>query len=330
LQLQLPSRSPEDVHAVNAFALTAPDQPAALVDLPDPQPTEGGVRIRVRAASVNGFDVFEASGGLAAMMPHELPTVVGRDFAGVVDGLGDGRSDFAVGDEVFGFIPSTPPLHDGTFAEYVVRGRDLVLARKPGPLSFPVAAAIPLAGGTALDSVDAVAPGLGDAVLVIGATGGVGSVALQLAVQRGATIIATAKAGDEEAFIREIGASDTIYYAADDVVDAMRARYPAGVTVLIDTVSRGEAFGRVVELLVEGGRVATTLGAADVDALAARNVQATNVVGRPTPERIADLADQVVERSLTIRIQRTFPLAQAASALEAFSGGTLGKIVLEI
>jgi NADPH:quinone reductase-like Zn-dependent oxidoreductase len=315
---------------VKAFALTVPDKPARLVDLPDPQPPEGGVRIRVRAASVNGFDVYQASGGLAAMMPHEFPTIVGRDFAGVVDAVGAGRTDVAVGDEVFGFIPSTPPLHEGTYAEYVVRGPDLVLASKPGPLSFTVAAAIPLAGATALDSVDAVEVGPGDTVVVAGATGGVGSIAVQLAAQRGATVIATAKAGDEDAFVRRFGASETVDYAGGDVAEAIRSRFPDGVTALIDTVNRGDAFVPMAELVVDGGRVSTTLGAADVEALAGRNVRATNVMGTPTSEKLKALADRVVAGTLRVEIQRTFPLADVSSALAAFSGGTLGKIVLEI
>lgn len=133
---------------MKAFAMTIADQPAALAEVPDPAVAEDGVRIRVRAASVNGFDVYQASGGLMAMMPHELPTVIGRDMAGVVDVVGSGRADVAVGDEVFGFVTSTPPLHDGTFAELVAGGPRLVLAPKPAGLSWEVASAIPLAGST--------------------------------------------------------------------------------------------------------------------------------------------------------------------------------------
>jgi NADPH2:quinone reductase len=315
---------------VKAFALTAADRPARMVDLVEPEPPAGGVRVRVHAASVNGFDVYQASGGLVAMIAHDFPTVVGRDFAGAIDALGDGRTDLAVGDEVVGFIPSTPPLHEGSFVEYLARGADLVLAPKPGSLPFTVAAAIPLAGATGLDSVDAVGLGSGDIVVIVGATGGVGSIAVQLAAQHGATVIATAKAGEEEAFVRGLGAHETVDYAARDIVDAIGSRYPDGVTALIDTVNRGDAFGRVAALVREGGRISTTLGAADVDALAGRNVRATNIVGTPTPEKLTALADQVVSGTLQIHVQRTFRLDDASEALEAFSAGTLGKIVLEV
>ena len=150
---------------MKAFALTSPDQPAALVELPDPGVPAGSVRVRVRAASVNGFDVYQANGYLIAMMEHHLPTVIGRDFAGVVDAVGAGRHDVTVGDEVFGFVPSMPPLHVGTYAGLVAGGPELVISPKPAGLTFEVAGAIPLAGVTALDAVDAVEVGPGDTVL---------------------------------------------------------------------------------------------------------------------------------------------------------------------
>lgn len=315
---------------MRAFALTSPDQPASLVDLPDPDAPDGGVRARVRAASVNGFDVFQANGYLLSMMEHVFPTVIGRDFAGVIDAVGEGRTDFVVGDAVFGFLPSTPPLHDGTYAEFVSGGSGIVLAPKPAALSFEVAAAIPLAGVTALDSVDAIQIGPGDTVVVAGATGGVGAIAVQLAAQRGATVIATARAGDGEAFVRALGAGETVDYAAGDVADAIRARFPDGVTALIDMVNREDAFARMAELVRHGGRIATTLGAADADALAARNVRATNVMGAPTPEKLVTLAEQVAAGALRIEIQQTFPLNEASAAHAAFMAGTRGKLVLRV
>jgi NADPH:quinone reductase-like Zn-dependent oxidoreductase len=130
---------------MKAFALTSNDQPATLLDLPDPGVPAGSVRVRVRAAGVNGFDVYQANGYLMAMMPHDLPTVIGRDFAGVVDAVGAGRADVAVGDEVIGFVPATPPLHVGSDAELVAGGAELVLSPKPAGLTFESAAAIPLA-----------------------------------------------------------------------------------------------------------------------------------------------------------------------------------------
>jgi len=315
---------------MKAFALTSPDQPASLIDLPVPDLAEDGVRVRVRASSVNGFDTFQANGYLAAMMEHVFPTVIGRDFAGVVEAVGPGRSDVKVGDEVLGFVTAMPPLHDGTYAEFVVGASGLVLVRKPAGLSFEAAAAIPLAGATALDAVDAIDVGPGDTVVVAGATGGVGSIAVQLAAQRGATVIATARAGDDAAFVHALGASVIVDYSTGDVAAVIRELYPDGVTALIDTVNRGEAFAPMAALVRDGGRIATTLGTADVEALAAREVHATNVVGAPTPEKLSSLAEQVAAGSLRVQIQQTYPLADAPLAFAAFMSGTRGKLVLTV
>lgn len=315
---------------MRAFALTSADQPATLIDLPDPRVPAATVRIRVRAASVNGFDLFQANGYLFAMMEHQFPTIIGRDFAGVVDGVGEGRTDLAVGDAVFGFVSAMPPLHEGTYAELLSGGHELVLALKPAGLSFEVAAALPLVGATALDAVDAIEAGPGATVLVVGATGGVGSLAVQFAAQRGASVIATAKAGADDAFVRALGAVDTVDYTGGDVAEAIRARYPAGIDALIDVVDRGDAFTQMTALVRHGGRIATTLSAADVDGLAARGIRATNITGAPTPEKLAALADQVATGTLRVEVQQTFPLADAPAAFAAFTAGTRGKLVLTV
>jgi NADPH:quinone reductase-like Zn-dependent oxidoreductase len=315
---------------MKAYALIAADQPATLVDLPDPIAPDGGVLIRVRAASVNGFDLFEANGYLAQAMPHDYPVVVGRDLAGVVEAVADGRTDVAVGDEVIGFVPTTPPLHVGTWAELVPAGPDVVLTPKPATVSFEAAAAIPLAGATALDAVAAAGVGAGDVVLVVGATGGVGSIAVQLAAQLGATVIATAADGDDAAFVRSLGAAETVDYTTTDVVKEVRARHPDGIDVLLDLVNRDDAFTAACTLVREGGRIATTMGAADEAAPTAGGATGTNVRGTPTAEKLASLAARVADGTLRIEIQQTFPLEDAASALGAFAGRTIGKIVLVV
>jgi NADPH:quinone reductase-like Zn-dependent oxidoreductase len=312
---------------MKAYALTTATEPAAFVDLPEPEAGSDGVRVRIHAAAVNGVDIGQANGFLTSFMEHRFPTVVGRDLAGVVDQVGSNRSDVAVGDRVFGFVPLMPPLHDGTFAERVASST-MVLAPIPEGVSMEVAAAIPLAGVAALDAVEAASVGVGDTVLIVGATGGVGSMAVQLAAQRGATVIATARNGDEEAFAKSLGAAETVDYSAGDLPAAVRARFPDGVTVLIDLVNRGDDAAPLAELVQAGGRVATTMGSADVEGLKARDVTGSNVMATPTPEKLRDLAAHVAAGTLRVEVQRTFPLIEIGSAFEAFGAGTRGKIVL--
>jgi len=236
---------------MKAIALESPDRPASLINIPKPEVGEADVLVAVRAASVNGFDVYQANGYLFGMMEHALPTVVGRDFAGVVEAVGPSVREFAPGDEVFGFVPTVPPLKSGAFAEYVSGGPELVLARKPAQLDFHDAAALPLAGSAALDLLGAIDGRQGDIVLIVGATGGVGSLAVQLAAQSGLTVIATARP-DEDAFVRELGATDTIDYSSGSVADAVRSRHPGGIAALIDLVDQKEALTELASVVRPG------------------------------------------------------------------------------
>jgi NADPH:quinone reductase-like Zn-dependent oxidoreductase len=313
---------------MKAFALTTSDQPAALVELPDPEAPAGGALVRIHAASVNGMDVHQANGYLVSMMPHDFPVVIGRDFSGVVEAVGDGRADLNVGDEVMGFIPAMPPLHAGSWAEGLAAGPDVALARKPASLSFEVAAALPLAGATAIDLIDAVGLTEGDTVVVSGATGGVGSFVIQLAARRGATVVATAKGGDQDAYVRSLGASDTVDYGAGEVVETLRQRFPDGIEVLIDVVNREDDFAAISSLVADGGRIATTMGAADIEALAARGVRATNVMAVPTADKLAKLGRLVDEDAIRVKIQETLDLADAGAAVAAFAAGKVGKLVV--
>lgn len=166
-------------------------QPEVL-EVEVPQPGPGEVRVRVHAASVNGFDLSVAKGMLEGAMEHRFPVVLGKDFAGVVDTVGEGVSDYAAGDRVFGVV-TKEYLGDGSFGEYVTVPTAVGLGKLPEQVDFPEAAALGLAGTAASDAIDAADIREGATVLVVGATGGVGQQALQLAVRAGATVIATAR-----------------------------------------------------------------------------------------------------------------------------------------
>lgn len=313
---------------MEAFAITKPEEPAGLVTLPDPEVGPRDVLSAIRAASVNGFDVFQASGGLLGMMEHRLPTVIGRDFAGVVEAVGSEVSGLAVGDEVLGFVPSDPPLERGTFAERI-SGADLVLARKPAGLDFHQAAALPLAGAAALDVIAAIDAKEGDTVLIVGATGGVGSFAVQLAAMRGATVIATALP-DDDAFVRELGATRTIDWSTGSVTDTVRDLYPDGIDALIDVVHQRDDLIDVGSLVRSGGRVATLLGAADVEHFGSRGVIAANVSATPTADKLRQLVELVSSGKLRVVIQDVYSMEQVGEAIDAFRRGKTGKLILHI
>ena len=199
--------------------------PPALRELPVPQPGPGEVLVRVQASSVNGFDRAVAAGHLRGMLEYRFPVVLGKDVAGTVAALGAGAARFGVGDRVFGVV-MPPALGPGGWAEYVAVAEGF-LATVPPALDLATAGALGLAGAAALAAVDAVAPTAGEPVLISGATGGVGAFAIQLAKARGAAVLATARPGEEAAFVRGLGADATVDYAGD-LAPPCAARYPGG------------------------------------------------------------------------------------------------------
>ncbi len=313
---------------MRAIAMTDYDSGLALQELPAPDPAANELLVRVRASSINRIDALVAAGWLRGMMEHEFPVVPGRDFAGVVERAGAAVTRFAAGDEVYGFL-GWPTLHAGAWAEYLVTPEDTFVAPKPGSLDFVHAAALPLAGITALAAVEAADLSAGSVVLVAGASGGVGSYAVQLAALAGATVIATAKPGDASR-LAELGAAETVDYSTVDVAEAVRAAHPGGIDALIDAVSQADGFAPLAALVKDGGRAASVLGAADVEALAARGVVAANVMAKPDPALLARLASLADAGELAVTIDAVFPLEQAPAAVERFNQGKRGKIAISI
>jgi NADPH:quinone reductase-like Zn-dependent oxidoreductase len=315
---------------MKAFALRSFEEPAGVHDVPVPGVGPGDVRVRVRAASINGYDVFVASGMAKDVMEHRFPVVVGKDFAGVVDAVGEGVTRFAPGAEVVGIVPTEQTLWRGSFGEYVVVPADGFIETKPENLDFASAAGLGLAGLAGLVTVDAVGPSEGEVVLVVGATGGVGAYAVQLAARRGATVIATGLPGDE-AWLRELGASEVVDYT-DDVPAWVREHHPEGVDALIDLVNRdSEALANLAELVKDGGRLATTMGSADVEGLAGRGVEATNVFAQSEPANFARLLQVAGEGTLTVPVTRTFSLHDVHVGLELLgTGQARGKYVVKL
>jgi NADPH:quinone reductase-like Zn-dependent oxidoreductase len=294
--------------------------------LPTPEIGAGEVLIRVRAAGVNPFDWKVADGELEDELEHRFPLIPGFDAAGVVERVGAGVTELAAGDEVYGYL-FKPLIGGGTYAEYVSAPAAIV-AKKPESVDFTEAAALPVPGLTAMDLVDAVDPKEGETVLIVGATGGVGSYAVQLATRRGARVIATARQANE-AFARELGATETVDHTRRDIVDAVRMTHPGGIEAIIDVVSERDVLGRMAGLVREGGRLASSVYAADVESFAQRGIKATNIGVHPDARRLEELSRMVDAGELTVRLERTFPLERAPEALgESRTGHVRGKIVL--
>jgi len=178
---------------VKAVALTALETPPAVrEDLPAPTPEPDQVLVRVRASSVNPADNSIAGGMLKQMgIEYEFPVILGRDYAGVVEQVGADVSRYNVGDDVFGFLlHANPTVREGSWAEFIVVPQDTSIAPAPTGVEAAIAGAAPVAGIAAITAIDALAPSEGETLLIVGATGGVGSFAVQLVARAGATVAA--------------------------------------------------------------------------------------------------------------------------------------------
>src|SRR5215217_5304288 len=309
---------------MRAIVLESFDSSPALREVPTPQIAPNEVLVRVRASSVNPADGAIAGGMLKDMVEHEFPIVLGRDFSGVVEQAGSDVRGLSVGDEVFGFVPGMgPTVHNGSWAE-LIAVPESVATRKPDDIDAASAGAAPLAAITALSALDALGVSEGDTVLIVGANGGVGSFAVQLSANAGATIIATALPEDEE-YLKELGVSEILPRDAD-IATLVHERYPEGIEALLDLVSYApEGFDTHAEVLHDDGRGASTLSAAG------EGSERHNVGAVPSQENLQRLAQLIEAGTLRVPIQQTYELDQAADALQALAADhTQGKRAIRV
>lgn len=281
-----------------------------LGEVPEVHPGPGQVRVAVRASSVNPLDWKVRAGFMSRGEPLVDPGTVGLDAAGVVDEVGEGVADVAVGDDVFG-------LGSGTAADRAVLD---VWAPKPPSVDWAVAAAAGVAGETAIRALDLAGARAGDTVLVDGGAGGVGAVVVQVALARGARVIATAGA-DNQDYLGEIGAVPVRY--GDGLADRVRQIAPDGVDAVVDVAGK-TAPADLVALVPTASQVVSiaNFGAGDL------GIRTTAGRSPRAREALRTIADLLAGGNLVIKVQ-TFPYARAAEAHRISEGGHVrGKLVL--
>ncbi|MCA2205457.1 NADP-dependent oxidoreductase [Nocardia rosealba] len=310
-----------------------------LADMPVPEPGPGEVQVALDAAGVNPFDLKMADGLLEGKMPTDFPMILGVDGAGTVSAVGSGVTSFAVGDKVVGKFLTAPAGH-GSWAQYATVPEDATLVKIPDGITTVAAAALPIAGLTAQDLVDAAHIQPGQTVLIVGATGGVGSFLVQLANIAGAHVIATARA-DATDQVARLGAAETVDYTQvrpdphdpstqvdSNIVDAVRFTHPDGIDVLFDLVSTAPAFADHATLVRRGGHAYSTVWAADEQALTERGITGGNFESKGRGPELSRLLGRVAAGDVVVPVQMTVPLEAAPAVLGA--GSARGKTVLAI
>ncbi|GAB2647999.1 NADP-dependent oxidoreductase [Nocardia goodfellowii] len=295
-------------------------------DMPVPEPGARAVRVHLEAAGVNPFDRKVADGILDGKLPHDFPLILGVDGAGTVVETGPEVTRFAVGDRVVGKFLAGRAGH-GSFAEYSVLPEDATLVRIPDGIATMAAAAVPTAGVTAQDLVDAAKIEPDETVLIVGATGGVGVFLVQLANLAGAHVIATARGAAADQMLR-LGAAETVDYTRGSVAEQLADRYPDGIDVLFDLVSPPDRLTELTAVVRDGGTVYSTIGSADAPALLDRGIKGGNFESHGAAPELARLLRRVSDGDVVIPIESTVPLAQAAAVID--KPAARGKTVLSI
>ncbi|KUL25214.1 NADP-dependent oxidoreductase [Actinoplanes awajinensis] len=278
-----------------------------------PQPGPGQVRVRVKAAGLNALDGKIRSGSMATVRPTTFPAIPGGEFAGVVEALGEGVSEVQVGDEVLGWSDT------GSYAEYALATS---VAPKPADLDWQSAAALPVAGETAERVLTLLGVAAGETVLMHGASGAVGTLAIQLAAARGARVIATAGLANQD-YLTSLGATATVY--GTGLVERVRALAPDGVDAVFDLAGKGALKDSIT---LRGGteRIVT------IADFGARQLGVTFSQGSPqrSAVRLAGLAQDAASGKLVTTVT-AYPLGQAATAQQLSDAGHVrGKLVLTV
>jgi NADPH:quinone reductase-like Zn-dependent oxidoreductase len=287
-----------------------------VVEAPEPVPGEGEVLVRVKAAGINPGEASIRQGALHERFPATFPSGQGSDLAGVAEGTGPGVDRWHAGDEVIGFTNNR-----ASQAELVVvEAENLTL--RPAAVPWDAAGALFVAGATAWAAVRAVGASAGELVVISGAAGGVGTIALQLARNTGATVIGLASE-THHPWLRDHGAVPVTY--GEGVEERIRSATDRRVDAFIDTFGSGYV-EVAIDLGVAPERIDTII---DYEAAARHGAKTDGSAVGASADVLAELAQLIAEGRLEIPIARTYPLAQVRDAYRALAQRhTLGKIVL--
>ena len=290
-------------------------------DAPIPEVSEDDILIRVHAASVNPVDWKIRDGYGKDNFKHHLPLILGWDVAGTVEEIGSKVQQFQPGDAVYGY---TSLYRDGAYAQFMI-AKETEIALKPASVDFIEAAAIPVAALTAGQALfDTAGLDANQRVLIHAASGGVGSMAVQLAKVKGAYVIGTASARNAD-FLRELG--------ADEIIDYQTTKFETVVQdldVVLDTIG-GDTQERSFGVLRKGGFLVSIVSPPSEETAAGYGVRSAMLGVKPFAAQLQEIAGLVDSGKLKIYVETVLPLSEAREAHEiSQSGRTRGKIVLQV
>ena len=298
-------------------------------EMPKPSPGEGEVLVRISAAGINPVDWKIRSGILAGRgIPHELPVILGWDMAGTVEGLGFGARRFSPGDEVYGFC-RRPVISRGCYAEYISIPENYI-TRRPATVDLDTASAMPLASLTAWQSVYSAAEiKEGETALIIGATGGVGSYAVQFCSMAGVKTVAVAS-GRNRKYAEDLGAYAFIDYTQEDLADAVNRICPGGADFVFDCRG-GDALQKAYACTKKSGRLVSIVQPPDRACLDERGAEALYVFVEPNVRQLDHISLLADSGQLKTTISRVFTLEETPEAHEILEAGhTLGKMIIQM
>ncbi len=283
-----------------------------VVDLPDPHAGPGQVRIAVRAAGINPSDWKKRKG----LMDRQLPQTMGYEAAGIVDELGEGVVDVALGDRVFGLSAEGSAQAELAVLSYY--------APIPRSIDFPGAAALPAAIETATRALDQLGVGSGCTLLINGASGSVGSAAVQLALVRGARVIGTASPANHD-YLRSLGAEPVAY--GEGLVERVRTLASDGVDVALDVAGSGV----LPDLIGLAGGPQDVVTIADFAGAQEHGVMFSSGDAGRAVHALAEIGDLIDSGRFSLAVGQTFPLADIAEAHRVSEDGHVrGKLVLVV